>query len=133
MTQTGTVVQLSESARGGSLDASVANPFEISDGEPVERLSLDVRASDVAFLVRFAAYRNALARAQGKKIKRQWSRKSLMESLLSIQVDGLRQQLRGLFDALGEIPEHDTKDSGPMDAYAKRAAAWFDKQSKQSK
>lgn len=105
----------------------MGDSVEIGEDEPVERLQLDVRVSDDAFLSRFAAYRNALAKAQDKKLKRRWSRKSLAESLLAIQCDALRAQLEEMFQALGELP--DAKDIEAMDRYAKRVVAW-DKKTK---
>ena len=124
MTRHATAVQLPRSTPPEKVAFSVADSVDIGEGEPVDRLSLDVRASDAAFLERFAEYRNELAKAQGKKLKRKWSRKSLMESLLAIQCDALRKQLGPVFERFGDLP--DAKKKEEMERYAKRVAAYLE-------
>ncbi len=99
---------------------SVTGPLDI--GEAVTRASLDLNASDYAFLERYAAYRNALATAQGKKLKPQWSKKALAESFVSAQCDGTRHQLAEMFTACGEFP--DASDEKAMAKYCAAVIAW---------
>lgn len=100
----------------------------MSQDEGAARISLDVRASDYVLLDQIAAYRNALARAQNKKLRKQWTRKSMAESMLAIQCDALRVQLAEMKEALGSLP--DGKDDTAMEKYARRVLAWDKKQSK---
>ena len=112
---------------------SVTGPGDIEDDRESERLSLDVRASDYDFLTSFAAYRNALARVMGKRIRKQWSRKQMAESFISMQVDAMRAQLAEMLKACGELPTFDSKDPksrAAMDSYVKKVIAWDAKRSK---
>lgn len=107
----------------------MSDPIELQDAlSETDRFTLDVPATDASFLERFAAYRNALARAQGKRLRRQWSRKGMAESLLAAQVDGMRQQMAEMLKDLGDLPAADDKDA--LEAYAKRVIAWDKKHSR---
>lgn len=90
--------------------------------EEVERLSLDVSKKVVEFITRIAAYRNTLAGLQGKRLKRKWTRKSLAESLLEIQVSVLTEQFAQMVDACGELPAAD--DTEAMEKYVRKVMAW---------
>ena len=105
----------------------MTGPLDIGGAE-VSRASLDIKADDYRFLERLAAYRNAMATAQGKKLKPQWTKKSLAESFVSAQCDGSRQQLMEMFAAVGELP--DASDAKAMAAYAARVLAWDKKTNK---
>lgn len=127
MRDNGAVVQLREAATSERLWISVSGPLDLGNSE-VQRASLDVRASDYAFLERYAAYRNALAEAQGKKLKPQWTKKALAESFIAAQCDGAKHQLAEMFAACGELP--DASDKKAMAAYAARVLAWDKKHNK---
>jgi hypothetical protein len=105
----------------------LAGPTDIPD-EFVERLSLDISVRDFDFIERLAAYRNALAVAQGIKLKRKWSRKSQGESLVAIQCDAMRQQLADMIAECGDIPPADDREG--MEKYARKVVAWSKKQEK---
>lgn len=105
--------------------ATPMGPTDFDDNETAfERLSLDLPESDVTLLEQFAAYRNALAAAQGKKLRKRWTRKSVAEHFLKIQCEGLRHQLDEMTRELGPLPEV-TKDLTPFDEYAARALEWM--------
>ena len=70
----------------------------------VKRTTIDVTEGDSEFLERYASYRNALAVVQDKKLKMQWSKKSLVESFVSTQCDAARSQLAEMFRACGQLP-----------------------------
>lgn len=123
-------VQFMSDAKNGRVWSSVSDPVDIA-GDVTERVSLDISPADYAFLKRYAKYRNALAKAQGKKLKASWSRKSLGESFLAIQCDAARHQLKQLFDAVGDFPRESgdkAKDAAAMLKYAKAVIAWDDRQ-----
>lgn len=122
--RTNTAIQLRGGGTHGNVLIDVSDPTDISEDESVERLSLDIGAADFDLLERFAAYRNALASAQQKKLKRKWSRKSVAESLLAAQVAALRQQIAQMVADLGPIPSADPKHRDEMEKYARRVLAW---------
>jgi hypothetical protein len=102
--------------------SSVSEPTpEIGEDEPVERVSLDIRKVDFEFLGKLASFRNALADAQKKKIKRRWSRKSMIETQIAVRVEALRAQMEEMFAELGPMP--DAKDDLAMKKYATRVVA----------
>lgn len=125
-----TAVQLPRSTWPEKVWLSVSGPSDIDETQEVERLSLDVVVRDFAFLTRMAAYRNALAAAQGKRLKKKWSRKSLAESFISMQCDSMREQMREMFEACGEMPDAD--DTEAMERYVRKVLAW-DKRSSSGK
>ena len=120
-------VQFRGDPEGERLWASVSGPLDLGEAE-VKRASLDVRAEDYGFLERYAAYRNALAVAQEKKLRQQWSKKSMAESFIAAQCDAARHQLREMFAAVGEFP--DAADEDAMAKYAKAVVAWDKKHNK---
>lgn len=122
MASTTTAVQLRRITNPENLWASVPDPFDIDDEEAGRRLSVDIRPADYDLLAQFAAYRNALAAVQGKRLRKLWSRKSMAESMLAIQCDALRHQLREMLTAVGPLPAADDPDE--MRRYAKRVSAW---------
>lgn len=116
----------------------VSGPRDLSD-VAVHRLLVDVPLKDLALLEQYATYMNKVAEARGTRIKRQWSKKSLAEDLVSEQCDTIRRQLASMFDALGPFPEapgpgapDKDKDrfKSEMQAYAERAVKWAAKTSK---
>jgi hypothetical protein len=95
--------------------------------------SLAAREKDLDFLERYASYRNLLAAAQGKRLRQQWSKKSMAESFLAVQCDSARQQLMEMFEAVGEFPVATgvkAADEKAMAAYVARVLAWDKKASK---
>lgn len=91
------------------------------------RLTLEIPESDAVFLDQFAAYRNALAKVQGKNLRRQWSRKRMAESLLAVQVDAARHQLAEMFAACGPFPAltgDSKKDAEAMEKFARSVLKW---------
>ncbi len=125
---TSTNVQLRRRPKAERFRIDVADTLEITDDEPVIRITLDIRVRDDEFLAKFAEYRNAVARASTKqlvgrtvRVKRQWSRKSIAEATLAARCDAIKRELKPLFDALGPLPEPD--DVEALDRYAKRALA----------
>lgn len=94
---------------------------EIGEDEQVERVTLDIRAVDFDFLGRFAAFRNAMASASKVKLKRKWSRKSMIEAQIAVRVEVIRAQMAEMFAELGPLPE--AKDELAMERYAKRVVA----------
>lgn len=109
----------------GRLLVEPMTPLRLDDEETgFERLSLDMPQADADLLARFAAYRNALAAAQGKKLRKRWTRKSIAEHLLHIQLEGLLQQLSDMIEAVGPLPSADTKDIAKMEEYARAVLKW---------
>jgi hypothetical protein len=95
--------------------------------------SLAAREKDLDFLERYASYRNFLAVEQGKKLRQQWSKKSMAESFLAAQCDVARSQLKDMFEAVGEFPAitgNKTADEKAMTAYVERVIAWDKKANK---
>lgn len=123
-----TPVQLDRLRFAGTPWTTVGSPTDIDATELSERLSLDITLSEIDFLERFSAYRNALAELQGKKLKRKWSRKSMAESFVSAQVDSMRHQMGAMIDACGPLP--DAKDAKALKKYVEAVLAWTAKQSK---
>ena len=99
----------------------VASPLDI-EGEEVERISLDLRAKDVDFAGRFAAYRNAMAEAQGKRLKRKWTRKSVVEASIAQSFDAMRAQIAAMLADVGPLP--DAEDAEAMARYVRKVLAW---------
>ncbi len=120
-------VQYREPMESERVGGTVSGPLDLGEAE-VKRVSLDVRADDDGFLERYAAYRNALAVAQGKKLRQQWSRKSMAESFIAAQCDGARHQLREMFAAVGDFPQ--ASDEKAMAKYAEAVIAWDKKTNK---
>lgn len=83
---------------------SVTPPDDDDNGE-VKRFSVDVPIKDAGFLERLADYRNAMAAAQNKRLKRQWTMKSVAESFITAGTATNRQALKELLDELGDLPE----------------------------
>lgn len=117
-----TAVQLKWGLPSEKVWLAVSGPVDMDDGQEVERLSLDIRAEDFEFLTRLAAYRNALAALQDKRLKRKWTRKSLAESMLAAQCDAMRHQIAEMIAACGEIPAADDREA--MEKYARKVIAW---------
>ena len=111
------------------IQGPVADPLDIDPSEKVERLSLDIRLADAELIGRYAAYKNMLAElTPDTRLKRQWSRKGMAESMLTSQVEVLKGQLKDLFEALGRFPPADDKDE--MEKFVRRAIAWTQKTKK---
>lgn len=120
-------VQLRGPSEGERFWTSVSGPLDLGEAE-VRRASLDMRADDYKFLERYAAYRNALALAQAKKLRQQWSTKALAESFIAVQCDAARHQLKEMFAAVGDFP--DASDEKAMAKYAEAVVAWDKKHNK---
>lgn len=104
----------------------VGGPFLPEEYEEATvRLSLDLSAQAMDWLARFAVYRNAMAEAQGKKLKEKWSRKSLAEHFIALQVEQMQAQLAAMLEACGPIP--DAKDAAAMKKYVAKVVAWSNK------
>ncbi len=101
-----TDVQWPDDTGRGKVWSLVSDPLEIA--EAVIRVATDLPIEDAEFLAKTA-------------LKRQWTRKSVAESLLALQVKVLRDQYAELIDAVGSLP--DAEDQEAMRRYAKRAAA----------
>jgi hypothetical protein len=129
-TQGATDVQRKRAPPAGKPWLSVAGPKDDTE-LVVDRLSLDVGVSDLDFLDRYAAYRNASAAAGGKKLKRKWSRKSMGEELLALKCAELKHEMQAMFEACGELPP--SEDKAAMERYVKRVASWDETQSKAKK
>lgn len=86
--------------------------------QPTKRLTLDLPEPDVDFMADYAAYRNALARAQNIPLEEWWTRKSIIEAYISAQCDASRQQLADMVSELGPIPS--AKDKKAMERYVRR-------------
>lgn len=99
----------------------VGSPLDIGDDEEVKRVSLDLRVKDVDFAARLASYRNQLAAAQGKKIKRLWTTKSVLESFAAQASDGWRAQIAEMIKENGPLPEAD--DEAAMARYVRKLIA----------
>lgn len=95
-------------------------------GDGSVRVTLEVSEGDASFLEAYARYRNALAKVQSKRVRRQWSRKMLAESFVAAQCDQARHQLQEMFAAIGPFPDPDDKNTTPEDfeRYAKKVLAW---------
>lgn len=87
--------------------------------------TVDVSDADAVFFEKVAQYRNALAVAQGKALRRKWTRKTITETVIAGGADSLRAQFAQMVSALGEMP--DAEDETGMLRYARRVIAWSDK------
>jgi hypothetical protein len=76
-----------------SLRSTIASMEPFPEDEANVRLSLDVTASAADLLEKYADLRNRRAAAQGKRLRRQWTRKSIAELLLAAQIELLKQQM----------------------------------------
>jgi hypothetical protein len=94
------------------------DPLEPEEVEETERLSIDLPASELEWLQRYANYRTALNEAQGKKRKK-WTRKSAAEAYVAAQIRQMKASMAKVFEELGELPS----DEKAMLAYAKRVVA----------
>jgi hypothetical protein len=106
---------------------SVAGPTDMDERQEVERITLDIRAEDFDFLARVAAYRNALATLQGKRLKRKWTRKAMAEAFIAAQCDAMHQQLADMIAACGPLPE--PEDTDAVEKYARKVLSWDKKNS----
>lgn len=98
-------------------------------------LNLQLKAADSLFLAQIAAYRNALATAQGLRFERNWSRKSLAEAFITAACKELRKEMMPILKACGQLPEIDLDEAKSasekarfrkaMGAYAKRVLEWM--------
>lgn len=100
----------------------VSDPKARQGEDVVVRVGVDIPSADADFLQAYAAYRNAIAKAQGATLRRLWTRKTLIESLLAAMLDQHREQLRQMIDACGPLP--DPKDDEAMKRYAAKVLAW---------
>ena len=96
--------------------------------DEVKRFLLDVPKADLDLIEQYAEFANAAAEADGKKLKRRWSRKSMAEQFLADQTNVLRQQLAEMWAEVGPFPVFDPEDTAAnrtaMEKYAKRAVDW---------
>jgi hypothetical protein len=90
---------------------------------------LQVRLADAEFCARLAEHRNAVAVAQGKRLRKQWTRKSIAEVCFAAGVDAIRARLSEMEAACGPLPEADATDEA-RERYAKRVLAWEQKSQK---
>lgn len=120
----GATAQLRRITERARFWSALADPFDSDDDLDTRRLSLDIRAKDYAWFEQVAAFRNALAAAQNKKLRRQKSRKSEAERALAAHADFQREQFRELIEACGPIPNIDPKHPDEMEKYARRVLAW---------
>lgn len=97
----------------------------IEPGE-VARITIDIPKDDAAFLRQLALYRNAKAKAGGRRFPRQFSAKSLAESFIIAACKVQRQAIKEVTDALGELPD----DRDEMSRYAEKAHKLETKNSK---
>jgi hypothetical protein len=128
-----TPVQLNRRAGRERVGVAVPTPRDLGD-EEVTRLLLDVPTSELRLIEQIATFRNALAAVQKKKLKRQWSRKSLAEHFISDQLLVAAQQYQQMFEEVGPFPEiSGTADEkrAVMEEYAKLVIAWTEKLAKQ--
>lgn len=136
MAESATAVQLVGRAKGASPwlkvsgDDEEIRPLAAVSSEKVERLQLDVSVDDSEFLYRLSRYRNALAKVQGIRLRKQNSRKSIGEDFIAMQCQRERTALQAMFDACGPLP--DGKDEKAMKAYAKTVVDWDAKRSKKN-
>lgn len=105
------------------------DPFEIDENEAVVRVTLDIRERDADFLERYAKYRNKLSEARKIRRIRKWNRKSMAESQIAEKCDALREQMGGMFEALGELPSADAGEE-EIERYVRRVLAWEKKTEK---
>jgi hypothetical protein len=96
----------------------MVDPLERAE-EETERIALDLSPSDLRFLERFAAYRNVMNELQGRTIRSKWSRKSAAEAFVSAHVGQVRDQMKDVFDELGELPA----DEKALREYAEKVLA----------
>lgn len=97
-------------------------------------LNMQLKAADSLFLAQIAAYRNALATAQGLRFERNWSRKSLAEAFITAACKELRREITPILRACGPMPELDLDEAKSaaekarfrksMSAYAKKVLDW---------
>lgn len=116
-----TNVQLREKARRVSLLALMsAGPDDVPD-VLLRRVTIDLSDEDFVYLEKLAAYRNALAEAEKRRIT-PWSRKGLCESYVAAGALNSRKKLSEQFAACGELP--DAKDEKAVAAYVAKVIAW---------
>lgn len=117
------------SRRGsGSIPGLMVDPLEHAE-ETTERIALDISPDDLAFLERYAAYRNVMNDLQSRSVRQKWSRKSAGEALLSAQIQQLREQMAGLFAELGEFPRGEKE----LREYAEKVLARSERPKKSSR
>ena len=123
-----TEVQLRRTRRAANIPGLMVDPLQRAE-EETERIALDLSPDDVAFLERYAAYRNVMNDLQERTVRQKWSRKSAGEALLSAQVTQVREQMADLFAELGEIP----KGEKELREYAEKVLARAEKPTKKQR
>lgn len=103
------------------------DPLEQEETATV-RLSLDLPADTVAFLERFALYRNALNTLTKRSVKK-WTRKSAAEAFVATQVQTVLTSMAEAIAEHGALPD-DEKD---MAAYARRVLQSTEKSNDKNK
>lgn len=81
------------------------------------RVTLDLRPEQAEFLEKYAAYRNVLNAAEKRQF-RKWTRKSAAEAFVDAQIASVQRNMKGVFDALGELPDAD--DEKALSTYVGR-------------
>ncbi len=120
-----TGVQFSSGSGDGRVWLSVADPTEIT-GEIAERITLDVAPEDAKFADQLAKFWNALALAKKQPLRTKWSRKTVGERQFAKGLRLEHEQLKGMFEAVGEFP--DPEDAKAMTTYVAKVIAWDKKQ-----
>ena len=127
-----TDVQWRKRVRRGRVALAVPSPRDLGE-EEVTRLLIDVPTSELRLIEQISTFRNVLAAVQKKKLRRQWSRKSLAEQFISDQLLVEARQYEEMFREVGPFPEiSGTADEkrATMEKYAKRVVAWLEKRAK---
>lgn len=97
-------------------------PDPVDQGDTAETVTILLSEEDHEFLRAYAKYLNTLAKAQEKKLKRSWSRKSLAEKYIADWCIELRAQMKDMLAAVGPLPS--SKDKKAMERYVERVVAW---------
>lgn len=103
---------------------TVGDPID-NPGADVVRFTIDIAPDDFKLAKQVAAYRNALAAVQGKRLKRLWTRKSIGETVYALGAIEMRKQLAEMIKQCGPLP--DEGDDLAMRRYAEKVIAWSDK------
>lgn len=102
----GNFVQLRRGRRSVEIPGLMVDPLERAE-EVTVRIALDISPSDLDFLERFAAYRNVMNELQARTIRAKWSRKSAAEAFIAAHVRQVQEQMKDVFDELGELPDNE--------------------------
>ena len=91
-------------------------PPDILGDDEIIRFVVEISLLDGVLLERYAAFKNAIAAVEGRRLKRKQTRKCVAEWYLQQACIALREQLAGMTRQLGDLP--DANDAAAVTEYA---------------